>query len=304
MARMAIAMFVGSILSVALAAIGLPASQAFAASDVAAHSRVIRVLSLNIHGLPFPVNTDHERFREIGQILRDRLQRDEGPDIVLLQEAFIDRTDELNLEAGYPYSREGHRRWDKLLSSGLVILSRHKITQTWRNTFNSCTVSDCFASKGVLAVNLEIDGVPYPLTIVTTHLQAQNENDSVRIQQIAELQDFYRDTQLFTRPHIFAGDFNMKPRHESYNYFLSTYPGKDAGSVCLETRSTCRLKLNHKIDVNEYWKSTNDRQFFYSPDSLPLSIQPVRLDRTFEEEVNGRTLSDHFGYEADYRLSW
>lgn len=36
----------------------------------------------------------------------------------------------------------------------------------------------------------------------------------------------------------------------------------------------------------------------------PVRIEPVRAELVFREPVNGRELSDHWGYEVHYRISW
>ena len=59
-----------------------------------------------------------------------------------------------------------------------------------------------------------------------------------------------------------------------------------------------------QTDWTDVWKSSHDRHFYYQPEGSPLRIEPVRLIRNFTEKWHGDFLSDHWGYEVHYRISW
>ena len=59
-----------------------------------------------------------------------------------------------------------------------------------------------------------------------------------------------------------------------------------------------------RTDLFDVWKSSHDRQYFYTPAGSPVRIEPVRLIRNFTERFEGADLSDHWGYEVRYRFSW
>src|SRR5687768_5800495 len=76
---------------------------------LAADESTFTVLTYNIKGLPSFIagSYDEERYSEIGAILADRQKKGDAPDIVLLQESFVERTRELRERAAYPYIAKG-----------------------------------------------------------------------------------------------------------------------------------------------------------------------------------------------------
>jgi hypothetical protein len=44
---------------------------------------------------------------------------------------------------------------------------------------------------------------------------------------------------------------------------------------------------------------------FYLPGSEPeMNLEPVRIEQTFSEPVDGQPLSDHLGLEVHYRVNF
>ena len=197
----------------------------------------IKVLTYNIKGLPLVTNLD--RLEKIGDILAERRLRGDEPDIVLLQEAYVRRAEQVRARAGYPHVIIGAdgQRGVFTNSSGLELLSNFPIVAKYSRLFDACAFPECFISKGIVGATVEIPGVPYPVQVFNTHLQADTGNDWVRDSQIEDIAAFLGDVRFGRQPAIFAGDFNFKPKHGSYTSFLRKLPLLEAGYRCLWARS-------------------------------------------------------------------
>ena len=267
----------------------------------------IKVLTYNVKGLPWITNL--ERLERIGDILAERRQRGDEPDIVLLQEAYVKQSASLRERAGYPHAIVGAdgQRGVFANSSGLELLSNFPIKAKYSRLFEDCAFPECFISKGIVGATLEIPGVPHAVQVFNTHLQADTANDWVRKRQIDQIADFLGGLRFGQRPLIFAGDFNFKPKHDSYTSFLRKLPLVEVGYHCLQSASKgCQVEIgkNGQTDWTDVWKSSHDRNFYFQPEESPLRIEPVRLIRNFTEKWDGDFLSDHWGYEVHYRISW
>lgn len=268
--------------------------------------RELKVLTYNVKGLP--LITDLDRLKAIGEILAERRRRGDEPDVVLLQEAFARKAKRVRSRAGYPHAIRGVSGVRGVFAndSGLEILSNHPIVARWARPLHDCAFPECLVGKSVLGVALELPDVPEPIQVFTTHLQADTRNEPVRRNQIDDITVFLQRIRFGRDPAVFAGDFNFKPRHPSYHKFLRETPFADAGAACLGAPGACEVVvgLHGRTDWTDVWKTSNDRQFFYQPPASPVRIEPIRVIRNFTEEVDGRLLSDHWGYEVHYRIRW
>ena len=297
----------GSALLALFLAARLEAAVPAVAAPTALHSTELVVLSYNVNSLPLLSHAD--RLRQIGRLLAERRARGDEPQLVLLQEAFSGDAKRIRNRAGYRYDAVGAGGGPSLLlsnPSGLEILSDHPILAQYSRSFDDCAGADCLAHKSVLGVTIQIPGMPVPLQVFTTHLQAHTPNDSVRKNQIDDIDTFMRRIGFGAEPAIFAGDMNFQPRHRSYRKFLRDFSFfTETGRYCLDV-STCQIAVggDGHTDLNDVWKTSHDRQFFYAPPSSPVRIEPIALTRNFTEPYQGQPLSDHWGYEVRYRLSW
>ena len=273
-----------------------------------AHSFELVVLSYNVKSLP--LLRDARRLRQIGRMLAERRRQGDEPDVVLLQEAFSGDAERIRARAGYPYQAVGTGESGGLLlenPSGLEILSDYPIAAQYGRAFDDCASVDCLVDKSVLGVTLVIPGLPVPLRVFTTHLQAHTPNDSVRKNQIDDIGVFLRRIGFGAEPAIFAGDVNFKPKHASYRKFLRELSFfTEAGRFCLDERDRCEIAVDAdgRTDLHDVWATSHDRQYFYAPEGSSLRIEPVHLIRNFTEPFEGAALSDHWGYEVRYRLTW
>lgn len=281
-----------------------------AAGDSAAfaHSLEFKVLSYNVKGLP--LITDLDRLKRIGAILAERRKRGDEPDVVVLQEAFIRKAARVRKRAGYPYAIRGAAGGGIFANdSGLEVLSNYPIVARHERTLNDCAFPECFVSKAILGVELELPEVPDLIQVFTTHLQADTRNEPVRRNQIDDITVFLDRIRFGRVPAIFAGDFNFKPKHPSYQKFVREMPVTDAGYQCLSAPATCEVVVggDGRTDTTDVWKTSNDRQFYNQATGSPVRIEPIRVIRNFTERIDGGedgALSDHWGYEVHYRIRW
>lgn len=294
-------------LALALAPSAAPAAPA-AAPVEPVHSRELKVLTYNVKGLP--LITDLDRLKRIGEILAERRRRGDEPDVVVLQEAFVRKAKRVRKRAGYPYAIRGPKEGGLFANgSGLEVLSNFPIVARYDRTLNDCAFPECLVAKAITGVTLEVPGVPGPVQVFTTHLQADSRNEPVRRNQIDDIAVWLGRIPFGGAPAIFAGDFNFKPRHPSYHKFLREMPVADAGFTCLGAPDACEIVLdaNGQTDWTDVWKTSNDRQFYYQPPEGAVRIEPIRVIRNFTEPVEGGEggfLSDHWGYEVHYRIRW
>lgn len=306
----------------------------------------LSVLIYNVHGLPWPFRrTPGQALDRIGEELAGMRAAGQEPDIVLLQEAFIPRAARIGERAGYPNRVRGPRRRDpsppaspdidpeflenrrflkgeragKVVSSGLYALSNYPIVEKAERPFKQyeCAGYDCLANKGVLLVRVQVPGVPVPVDIMTTHLNAQRASGVslkralyAHNRQIDEIDDFLDTHRDPRNPLIFGGDFNMRGARERLDYAMSRRPYPFVRYYCTVTANDCDVRMSW--DGDEPWLATQDLQGF--DDGACVAVRPVRVAALFDEPVpdtsdepaalRGRLLSDHDGYLVVYRLSW
>jgi endonuclease/exonuclease/phosphatase family metal-dependent hydrolase len=284
-------------------AVGLGAHPA-AAAGALSRSFELTVLSYNVKAIPWI--TDLGRLKRIGEILRERRERGQEPDLVLLQEAFSNKSKRIQSRAGYPYQVAGTGSSSLTFEngSGLEILSDFPIRETYSRSFDDCAFPDCLVDKSILGVAVQVPELPFEIQIFNTHLQAQTPHDEVRKNQVDDIEVFLQRLGFGDRPAILAGDFNFKPRHASYQKFRRELPFQESGLFCLQPGAPCRIELDPRgrTDLDDIWKSSHDRQFYYALERV--RIEPIQVKRNFTERIGGENLSDHWGYEVRYRISW
>jgi endonuclease/exonuclease/phosphatase family metal-dependent hydrolase len=265
----------------------------------------LHVMSYNIKGLPNAVLSDEyrdSRYPLIGRLLSSR-QKADSPAIVLLQEAFSDQTKALLDAASYPHLAVGPGARSMLgVNGGLYILSRYPIEKTAIRAFGegNCLSWDCLSNKGVQMARIRVPGLPRPLEVYNTHLQAGREDTPTRRRQVKILLDFYKEQHEAGNPVIFAGDFNFRPGlgQQSFLDFVKGTGFSHAGKICLDRG--CAKGTDdgwHGI-----WHRAVDHQFYSM--AGPVEIEPVSVERSYREPVENHKLSDHPAHEVRYRLKF
>lgn len=274
----------------------------------------LSVLSYNIRALPLFTGRGEEAFEHIGHVFAQRAEKMEAPDIVLLQEAFHSPfVDKIRAEFKFPYEADGKHKKDKFIldnGSGIEIWSQHPTGHVVKDTFSRSDPFESLARKSVVVTTLDIPGLPEPLYIGTTHMNAGSEMsilDDIREQQIDESRALYDRMGMEGKPFIFAGDFNFKPKHDSYYHMMEQFPELiDAGAFCLvDEHCNEIIEDPNETSLTPIWHTTNDRHFFSASENQTIQIRPVEVIRNFDSDSHGYDeLSDHHGYEVRYELSW
>jgi hypothetical protein len=274
---------------------------------------LITILSYNVKGLPKVAGVTHDRFKDIGIELKKMREQNRQPAIVLLQEAFVSQTKDIENEAGYKNTAAGPGAIGKnekstpvikLLNAGLRILSDYPITREARVSYNElmCSSWDCFANKGAQAVQVQVPNIPFPLTVANTHTQAMEGHDKVRIDQLNIFQRFIDKFSQTTEPAFAIGDFNSWPTRMCYQHWCKETKMHNVSDACLKGEVPCNVVLreNKGLDFNP------DQHFFRNGkiNGYDVSIRPVYAEHLFIEPVNGRLLSDHWGYNVTYEIKW
>lgn len=300
----------------------------------------LKVLSYNVEGLPWPARSGRRAYlEEIGQRLGKMRAEGNGPDIILLQEGFMHATKELIDASGYrnvvagprlgekmPKIRNERARifdkgiymfkgegWGKLYHSGLYILSQFPIQQRYAYPFRFCAGWDCLANKGVVAAEVRVPGLPVPLLVANTHMQASGSSGVPRARathahmiQVDETKKFIKTLPRKNMPFIFGGDFNIRNKHDRVLHGLRTIKVEEPYMLvrhyCTEIVLTCDIAMQLEADV-EPWRYTQDLQgFIHGPN---IKIEPVKLEAVFDgADKQNPALSNHDGYMVTYELRW
>jgi endonuclease/exonuclease/phosphatase family metal-dependent hydrolase len=279
------------------------ASPSRALQVINANTVRIRILNYNMKGLPgiLEPDWDQDRFKDIGDILAARRKAGNEPDMVLLQESFSDRTLDLQTAAGYPFVAKGPTS-QKVISSGLYILSNFPITFQQGLLYDdfTCGTWDCFASKGGLAVRVQMPGVPFQMLVATTHAQSGKEWNSPRLSQLEMFAGFLKSLINPDLGLIVGGDFNTQPAQPSYHDFLNRTGFTNVGEACLAPQNKCNLsKSTNRANLLD---DSDDQVYFQN--GKRVTIRPVAVARNFAVPFKGRMLSDHLAYETMFDISW
>lgn len=297
----------------------------------------ISVMTYNIAGLPWPVRAGRGRaLARIGAHLGALRAQGLEPDVVLIQEGFIGKMGDLIERSGYPnfargplagdrapkfkpslaadYKRKKYRRkgegLGKWTSGGLYVLSNFPILEVQTRPFRYCAGFDCLANKGVQLVRLEIPGMPVPLEVLNTHLNARRSS-AVPVArtlmahhlQVEELIEFLREVRNPEQPLIFGGDFNTRHNEERIKFGLERAKGlnlMESSYYCTRVVHDCDIRVS--FDGDEPWLDTRDYIGFSNGQAV--NLRPVIIEAMFDSDANGGVLSDHDGYLVHFRLTW
>lgn len=298
-------------------------------------SKTVRfsVLTYNLEGLPWPARSGRSKsLREIGDRLAAMHERGDAPDIILFQEMFSNAAKKAVAASGYPAIAPGPRRISspedgperklagkskplkgevgiRVLGSGLAIASRYPIVDRDREAFGrkACAGFDCLANKGVMMARIWLPGVPLPLDVYNSHMNArgaskvpEKRNLEAHGRQVEMASAFIADTSDDGNPLIFGGDFNMRHSEPRWEGFSQHHPLNLVHRYCVDEPDICAVKMSW--DGDEPWMDTQDLQFF--ADGKQMEIRPVAVEAMFDGGETGPRLSDHDGFKVTYELRW
>lgn len=300
----------------------------------------LSVMTYNVKGLPWPLGmTRQDDLARIAERLRSLRQIDRHPRIVLLQEAFTDAAKSIGRDSGYRYIASGPSRElaaegdtdpshiafvragdplrgegvGRLADSGLQILSDYPILAVRRAAFPvyACAGYDCLANKGMVMALIAIPGLPTPVAVINTHLNARKASgvsipralDAYR-RQIDALERFVETSVPPHVPIIIAGDLNVgksRPRRALMQASVEQRLGDgEAEAVlhsCFGPAKPCGTDLPE--GAREAIEHNKDWQIVIPGRSVALAAHRIAVP--FGREADGTMLSDHVGYVVHYR---
>jgi len=268
----------------------------FAPSTALATNK-LRVITYNTWGLPRPFLIGAGRFKKIAATIPKFFA-----DIIGFQETFTKYADVLQKVPGYPYKAfgSGKIKGKKILTSGLLLLSKYPIVETEYMVYSKCSGFDCFAAKGVLWAKVAVPGVG-EVNVFTTHTNA-GSNKKVKSFQLVEAQNFIQK-HLEGRSTLFLGDFNLQPGSEDYNYVHYAMDFADS----LDLYLTDHPEYSQDPDViysyilaKHFFKRRLD--YVWLKDIGSKSMHPVNYKVIFNNK-NGKRLSDHLGVMVDLEFN-
>jgi endonuclease/exonuclease/phosphatase family metal-dependent hydrolase len=292
------------------------------------YSVSLDVMTYNVEGLLPQFHGDRANdIARIKQSFNAMIANGTAPDILVVQEMFTDDAIAKLRAIRYPNFVYGPTRRDveaplpvvrlagyapavpniRAQPSGVAIFSRYPITTHRKRAFGytSCSGADCFANKGMMIADIAIPGVPVPLRVATTHMNAQDASgmpERVHLhahrQQSDELAGFLSDDDQ--APMIIAGDFNMRGSPARYAQFSARIPHKTAHHYCHQNRDECSVLI--PLPAPTPWLTTQDLQFF--KDGTRARLNPVHLSHWFDAPERGDILSDHPAQRVRWKLRW
>lgn len=299
-------------------------------------STELSVLSYNVEGLPWPARRNRApRLDEIGRQLAVLRAEGNAPDIVLLQEVFSTAAARITVDSGYENRVRGPgrraqrpptsasadsdlvesrklfkgERLFRLFSSGLYVLSDFPVVESGSQPFRKreCAGFDCLANKGLQHVRIRMPGVPEPIDLFNTHLNAARAARTspqrsllAHNLQIDDTARFVEDRRDSRSAMILGGDLNMRHNDARFAHFWQVLPYTLVHQYCAEETSGCAVSLSWDGDYP--WRDTQDLQAF--EDGRLVTVRPVRVKGMFDVPWQGAPLADHDGVLVVYRLSW
>ncbi len=271
-----------------------------------AESQAVRVLTLNVWGIPI-ASDRAERMKAIGEQITAF-----DPDVVTLQEAFVPEDRERILSylapGRWPYV---HYFASGIIGSGLLIISRYPIADAGFYRFRLAgrperlLEADFYAGKGIGFVRLQTPAGL--LDLYDTHALAQyapDEKDEYAAHRATNLYEAARfvEAQSGGNPALFCGDLNARP--DQLGYRLVTLLGK---------ATDCYVSANPG-DPGVTYSPTNpysdgeppqriDYIFVRNGASLGFNVRSARVVLKEQSSASPKAYSDHYGVLADLELT-
>lgn len=237
----------------------------------------LRVVTFNIQDLWVVGFNRPARMQAIGKRLTEL-----DPDIVGFQESFIEKDQEILIEALKDSRLKYHQYYPSAtMGSGLFIASAYPIREvlfhryTVSNPWYKVWEGDWWAGKGLALARIEVHGGYVDL--YNTHAQAGYGNPAYRVvrkQQMAELAEFINRTKVDTIPAFLVGDMNCRPGSEDFE-------------TAVEGAGLVRAMLIPS-SIDHIFTVTNERYSFEVLETI---------------EIPRAGLSDHNGYVSDIRIT-
>lgn len=207
---------------------------------------MIKIILWNIAMTPSPpphfgTRQAKERAPKIANILNKY-------DIVVLNESFIYR-DELLSHTIHRYRYTDERIWYKPLNSGVVILSKIPLYNTYYKHYTYSSNWDWFTSKGLISVSFKDPTSGEEFELFGTHMQAGNRpiDHASRQKQANEIVRWVDNTPCYNKNIIICGDFNCGPVEDNtFEKFSVHYSSSEDAKLRNEQFNTIRYGTGSK----------------------------------------------------------
>ena len=239
----------------------------------------LKVLTYNICGLPDYITSERnlitpakKRLRLIGDLIK-------GYDIIGLQEVFIpDRYIIERKLRNHFVARGTDSPKANPTGSGIYIFSKGEIRKSIYERWNKLYDFDAFSEKGFVGAVTTLPG-SLDIDVYNLHGQASAGSEA----RIANYKQLLNAVARFSkgsgRPILILGDFNCAIGEVECTWLLEHSNLKHANPAL--------------VDVDN---------IFYSENGSGWKITVVSAKYVFNEKVNGKRISDHFGLEAVFRF--
>ncbi|MEQ1877588.1 MAG: endonuclease/exonuclease/phosphatase family protein [Bdellovibrionia bacterium] len=261
---------------------------------------MIRVLTLNVWGLPGIFFWDLAPFREkrIRSVCSELTSQ--AWDFVLIQEAWRTEDRERFKKCGYPYILDLDSKQNRV-DSGLLILSRHPIhadsAQRLRYRFNgdflTClTDGEFFANKSLVLADFE-HPTEGRICVANTHLVAAGGmRDRYKPQRKLQIEQLSSAIQIKSKlgPVILGGDFNCGPSSEEWTELTQGLDGFTVQDCCPGAHPTY-VKKDRREKLDHIFTSSHFRRIG----------SKIKFDHLVNHRGKSFTPSDHFGWESTFQ---
>lgn len=281
---------------------------------VSLHEGAFSIMSQNMGLLvPNPVYKGTDRKGVIRELIEQIRLR--SPDVVGVCEIFdnSERNQVFNaLKAIYPWHSEGPDR-NTILDGraakedgGLLLLSKHRLTDSASVLYTTSTGADWLVNKGILYMRIQPEGLPFHLNLFYTHMQdidaVGGGGQQALYEQLTQAANYMEGKRLANSVSILFGDINVPAqRPENYSQMMT------------RLKSPVDIWVASGNDPNQGFTFAENNNFYANPDDTPTfqarldyflltpaqEYIPVVSDmQVLQLKHNGRDISDHFGIAA------
>lgn len=272
----------------------------------------LKILSFNCWGVPKivvyePTKDQAERFANIATVVN-------GYDIVNLQETFSDNANIIVDSANYPTKIRYNNTSFGAYGSGLTSFSKYPVVKRDFVKFSECAGADCFSNKGVFFMRLKVPQIG-EVDIYNTHYQAIESKEDLRLGANREFDLFLKKNDVGNLT-IITGDFN----YTNYDSTDKTSKGYSDFVRRLNPIDTFRVAnpqsagFTNDNSINNYVGKEDKPQrldyIFVLPENRGITTKKVNYKVEvkeskimFNQPVNGKFLSDHFGLFTTLRVN-
>jgi endonuclease/exonuclease/phosphatase family metal-dependent hydrolase len=255
-----------------------------------------KLVSMNVYMLPKPIKWTYQHERSVA--LSEQLIKLDY-DVIFFQEAFQENFRTITIEKMkdlYPhfYYLDKPSLFSNLFGSGIFVLSRKPMKVLEAIYFDECESFDCFASKGVVLLQIELTHTK-SIQLAVTHLQAGQNSAGIRTKQLTQISQLLSKHKKDNTVQFIAGDINIDFSDTEFEQALKltkmAYAPLNGDIKTTNARSNdCYDTPTRKLWIDHIWTS----------DVSNIENWQVNVtDLNFELNQKVCPLSDHHAIEAN-----